>query len=102
MRQKDYLPTGEELQPSWKVLSARIRDLADAIHLCSDDRSGEILDEWAYEIMLLSRVQRDLRDFRVHNRRDVCNEEDFEKEVEAFLSTAERLEALALLRKERK
>ena len=56
-------------KPSWIAIPERIQDLAEAIVRCKNDTSGELLDEWAYEIALLSRVNAKMSIFREVNQR---------------------------------
>ena len=57
------------VKPSWIAIPQRIRELAEAIVRCANDTSGEKLDEWAYEIALLSKVQANMSKFRKDNNR---------------------------------
>ena len=56
-------------KPSWIAIPERIQDLAEAIIRCKNDTSGEMLDEWAYEIALLSRANAKMAKFREVNQR---------------------------------
>ena len=52
------------VKPSWVAIPDRIKELAEAIIRCRNDTDGEILAEWAYEIMLLSNVSAVMSEFR--------------------------------------
>lgn len=59
------------VEPYYIAIPTRIRDLAKAIERCRNDTSGELLDEWGYEIALLSRVMERMHNFRKENNRHV-------------------------------
>jgi len=59
------------VKPYYIAIPERIGDLAQAIDRCRNDTSGELLDEWSYEIALLSKVMAKMSNFRKDNNRHV-------------------------------
>ena len=57
------------VKPSWIAIPQRIKELAEAIIRYKNDTSGELLDEWAYEIAQLSKINANMAKFRKDNDR---------------------------------
>lgn len=57
------------VKPSWIAVPQRITALAEAIIRYANDTSGEKIDEWAYEIALLSKVSEGMSKFRKDRNR---------------------------------
>jgi len=54
-------------RPACVAIPDRINELAEAIIRCRNDTSGELLNMWAYEIILLSKVQSKMAAFGNNN-----------------------------------
>ena len=58
------------VRPSYIAIPYRIQELSEAIIRHKYDTSGKLLDEWAYEIAQLSKVEANMENYRKDNGKE--------------------------------